>query len=76
MHRWGEEVMLVGYEMVWTIRHFAHNMEVWEQRGKDGEHPGATAYAARKAAMWGGMAADADRAFAMVNNSYSRQYRM
>jgi hypothetical protein len=73
MLRWEEEVKLVGYEMVWTVRYFVYNKEVWEGR-KGGEHQGPASYAARKAAMWSSIANDADQAFSIVNKSYSRQF--
>jgi hypothetical protein len=71
MHRWKEEVELVGYEMGWTVRYFAHNREVWEERRKNAKHAGPASYAARKAAMWGDIATDADNAFSVVNRSYT-----
>ncbi len=71
MHHWAEEVKLVGYEMVWTVHYFVHNMEVWEERQKNSEHPGPAAYAACKAAMWCAMANDADQAFSQGNRSYT-----
>jgi hypothetical protein len=73
MHRWEEEAELVGYEMEWTVRYFAYNKKVWEERGEIAERPGPAAYAARKAAMWCDIATDADRAFSVLNMSYSRQ---
>lgn len=73
MHRWDEEVKLVGYEMVWTVRYFVHQMEVWDQKRKDAGHPGAASYAARKAAMWCAMARDADQTFSMVNRLYTQR---
>ena len=30
--RWAEEVILVTYEMQWTVRHFQHNAGIWQQR--------------------------------------------
>jgi hypothetical protein len=65
--------MLVCYEMEWTVRYFLYNKEVWEER-RNPECPGSASYAARKAAMWFALAADADQTFAHVNRLYSRQF--
>jgi hypothetical protein len=66
--RWQEEVVLVGYEMQWTVCYFLHNMQVWENRRDAGAGPAA--YAARKSAMWHSMACNADHLFSTVNSSY------
>jgi hypothetical protein len=71
--RWEEEVMLVCYEMQWTVRYFLYNKEVWEER-RNPQCPGPASYAARKAAMWFALATDADRTFAQVNKLYNRQF--
>jgi hypothetical protein len=71
--RWEEEVELVGYEMVWTVRYFAHNKGVWEKR-RNATPPGPASYAARKAAMWCTLASDADQAFSQVNRSYRKLF--
>ena len=28
---WAEEVILITYEMQWTVRHFQHNAGIWQQ---------------------------------------------
>ena len=61
MKRWNEEVILVGYEMEWTVRYFLHQAEVWKHRGTIvaidvTSQAGRRAYAARKSAMWQGLA--------------------
>jgi hypothetical protein len=71
--RWEEEVILVGYEMQWTVRFFVHKQEVWEGRramANDNQATGPAAYAARKAAMWGWMAQDANHLFIKANSAY------
>jgi hypothetical protein len=74
MHRWEEEVGLVGYEMEWTVRYFAYNKKVWEERRNIAQRAGPASYAARKAAMWHDVATDADRVFSVLNGSYNRQF--
>lgn len=71
--RWEEEVILVGYEMQWTVRFFVHKQEVWERRrvmANGNQATGPAAYAARKAAMWGWMAQDANHSFIRANSGY------
>ncbi|KAH9959751.1 hypothetical protein BGW80DRAFT_1183207, partial [Lactifluus volemus] len=71
--RWKEEVILVGYEMQWTVRFFIHKQEDWERRrtmANDNQATGPAAYAARKAAMWGWMAQDANDSFKRTNSIY------
>ena len=71
--RWEEEVILVGYEMTWTVRYFTYNKELWEGR-RNVTGPGPASYATRKAAMWNTLAINADRTFAQVNKSYVSQF--
>lgn len=70
--RWEEEVILVQYEMEWTVRYFLNNMTMWEDRSTACSDRGAAAYAARKAAMWHSMALQAEDQFSDANNSYQR----
>ncbi|KAF9489119.1 hypothetical protein BDN71DRAFT_1477323 [Pleurotus eryngii] len=49
--RWREELLLVKYEMEWTVRYFKHNHDVWVDRSSNSS-PGAKAYARRKAAQY------------------------
>ncbi|KAF8344802.1 hypothetical protein F5887DRAFT_885713 [Amanita rubescens] len=71
MHRWSEEVTLVGYEMRWTVQYYVSNMKVWEARMAN-PMSGPAAYAARKSAMWKSMAMDAEDTFEQGNKSYVR----
>ncbi|KAF9489081.1 hypothetical protein BDN71DRAFT_1402204, partial [Pleurotus eryngii] len=41
---WQEELLLVKYEMEWTVRYFKHNHDIWVDWSSDSS-PGATAYA-------------------------------
>jgi len=66
--RWNEEVILVGYEMKWTMQYFIQRAKRWEDMGsaaKEGGKvsAGAAAYAARKAAMWRWLAFRAKKRF-------------
>jgi hypothetical protein len=59
--------------MKWTVHFFIHNQQVWEERRKaesDNGAVGLTAYAARKVAIWGWMAQDANSSFMKANSSY------
>ncbi|KAF9487326.1 hypothetical protein BDN71DRAFT_1594552 [Pleurotus eryngii] len=49
--RWREELLLVKYEMEWTVRYFKHNHDVWVDRSSDSS-PGAKAYVRRKATQY------------------------
>ncbi|KAF9490989.1 hypothetical protein BDN71DRAFT_1434306 [Pleurotus eryngii] len=40
---WQKELLLVKYEMEWTVRYFKHNHDIWVDRSSDSS-PGATAY--------------------------------
>src|SRR4051812_43021160 len=68
--RWGEEVVLVRYEMQWTVRSFIHKMEQWDGRAVGVKEAGAVAYAARQSAVWRALAQNANRSFAAANSSY------
>jgi len=71
-NRWEEELILVGYEMGWSVRYFLHHAAVWEEHGKGAAlSPGAVAYAARQVARWNQMAASADHVFQVVNARYT-----
>jgi hypothetical protein len=66
-NRWKEELTLVGYEMEWTTRYFLYRAGKWQVQCPEA---GPSAYAARQAAQWGGLASEADRAFGVVNREY------
>ena len=70
--RWEEEVILVRYEMQWTVRYFLHNRGLWEERRRNSIGPGLVAYATRKASMWNFMALHADHTFSEQNSQYKR----
>ncbi|KAF9492598.1 hypothetical protein BDN71DRAFT_1396601, partial [Pleurotus eryngii] len=46
---WRKELLLVKYEMEWTVRYFKHNHDIWVDRSSDSSLK-ATAYARCKAA--------------------------
>jgi hypothetical protein len=71
MHRWSEEVTLVGYEMKWTVQFYVHNAKLWDTRTTT-SLPGPAAYAARKSAMWHSMAMYAEDTFERETKSYIR----
>ncbi|KAF9490610.1 hypothetical protein BDN71DRAFT_1592744 [Pleurotus eryngii] len=48
---WREELLLVKYEMEWTVRYFKHNHDIWVDQSSNSS-PGAKAYAQRKAAQY------------------------
>ncbi|KAF9491575.1 hypothetical protein BDN71DRAFT_1398146, partial [Pleurotus eryngii] len=41
---WQEELLLVKYEMEWTVRYFKHNHDIWVDWSSNSSL-GATAYA-------------------------------
>jgi len=71
--RWEEELILVGYEMAWTVNYYKHQSAIWIERKvaafKLGDS-GAAAYSYCKVAMWMDMASNADKEFREVNPSY------
>jgi hypothetical protein len=74
--RWNEEVILVSYEMQWTIRYFLHQAQEWERLKATSPNsgnltPGPAAYAARKAAMWQWLALTGKKRFSQVNRDTS-----
>lgn len=53
--RWNEELVLVRYEMGWTVNFYLYQTGIWTERtsiAKTNGDRGATAYASRKEAMW------------------------
>jgi hypothetical protein len=71
--RWKEELILVGYEMIWTVNYFKHQCQQWSDRKAAANvvnNSGAAAYASRKMAMWTCMASNADNKFQKVNSAY------
>jgi hypothetical protein len=72
--RWNEEVILVSYEMQWTIRYFLHQAQEWERLKATSPNsgnltPGPAAYAARKAAMWQWLALTTKQRFSQVTRN-------
>ncbi|KAF9492498.1 hypothetical protein BDN71DRAFT_1396630, partial [Pleurotus eryngii] len=66
--RWREELLLVKYEMEWTVRYFKHNHDVWVDRSS-GSSPGAKAYARRKATQYLRQAQVAEGEFIKYNRA-------
>lgn len=68
LHRWGEEKVLVQYEMQWTVRYFLNEAKNWNKISLNSNlSPGAIAYAARQTATWLSRAAEANNAFKLAN---------
>lgn len=69
--RWHEEVILVEYEMQWTVRYFLYKCKEWEV-GKDKADvsAGARAYAVRQVRRWRQFAAAADDLFSRTTVHY------
>ncbi|PPQ92912.1 hypothetical protein CVT25_009177 [Psilocybe cyanescens] len=52
-NRWNEEIILVEYEMIWTVRYFAHRREEWAKASDMANiNPGPKAYACRRSHIW------------------------
>lgn len=58
-----EEVILVKYEMQWTIRYFEHQVTTWRRRREEGCSMGHIMYATKQVAMWAGLAGAAKQTF-------------
>ena len=69
---WEEEVILIQYEMQWTVQYFLHNRGLWEEHHRNSIGLGLVAYAAHKASMWNFMALHADHTFSEQNSQYKR----
>lgn len=66
-------MILVQYEMRWTVKYFIQKGRLWEGHGIEADHEqnhGAAAYAARKAVMWRDLATLCEKQFHLVNPSY------
>ncbi|KAF9489479.1 hypothetical protein BDN71DRAFT_1528972 [Pleurotus eryngii] len=66
--RWREELLLVKYEMEWTVRYFKHNHDIWVDQSSDSS-PGEKAYARRKAAQYLRQAQVAEGEFIKYNRA-------
>jgi hypothetical protein len=72
--RWNEEVILVTYEMQWTVRYFLHQAQRWDHLAASEDEGGRSAcgpaaYARRKAAMWRWLALKGRKRFIEVQPS-------
>ena len=69
--RWHEEVILVTYEMQWTVRYFLNKSDMWK-KGADCHtiSPGGKAYARRQSTFWAGLTDVADRVFKNTTMQY------
>lgn len=70
-NRWSEELLLVQYEMEWTVNYFDYMAEVWNQRSASAQrdvHAGSAAYAHRQKAQWYSMAASARGTFEKIRS--------
>lgn len=69
--RWHEEVVLVTYEMQWTVCYFLHKCKEWREGAHNPEaSPGARAYAIRQGRRWQLLADGADFLFTRVTDHY------
>ena len=69
--RWKEEVILLNYEMQWTVRFFKNKSEKWKVAADTlGISSGAKAYALRQEFRWKGMAMKSDRIFKITSVDY------
>ncbi|PPQ88238.1 hypothetical protein CVT25_005289 [Psilocybe cyanescens] len=70
-NRWHEEVVLVVYEMQWTVRYFIHHREEWAQATQmEDINLGLRAYTYWQSTMWYKYVVIADHAFKNRNNLY------
>jgi len=65
--QWHEEVVLITYEMQWTVRYFLHKNRNWEEGAVSTTSPGGVAYALWQGHMWRKMA---DLAFKNMTSHY------
>jgi hypothetical protein len=71
MKRWSEELVLIRYEMQWTVRYFDHQSQKWQSASTNvNTAPGALAYAHRQHGQWQELALWADKAFRSTNLEY------
>jgi len=69
--RWHEEVILVTYEMQWTVRYFLHKSNKWEEGAhRPNVSPGAKAYALWQGKMWRTLANVTNMAFKGTKSQY------
>ncbi|KAF8164789.1 hypothetical protein B0H34DRAFT_670799 [Crassisporium funariophilum] len=74
-HRWHEEVVLVTYEMQWTVRYFLHQCKQWQEGADDPDvSAGARSYAVRQVRRWRQFADGADLVFTRTTDHYLSSY--
>ncbi|KAA1476901.1 hypothetical protein DENSPDRAFT_785716, partial [Dentipellis sp. KUC8613] len=65
-NRWCEQMVVLPFEMQWTIASFENSAELWCRRAEQSQRNnfiGHQAYARRQEAMWRQFAGDARKAF-------------
>jgi hypothetical protein len=70
-NRWQEEVILVEYEMKWTVNYFMNRAIRWRDHAITSHrdvHAGAAAYARRQEETWKSMAVSAQSTFRNVQS--------
>jgi hypothetical protein len=68
MQRWTKQLILVGYEMQWTVQYFRYQCGQWKKGYEDPSvTPGSGAHAHRQYAFWATLASMADTRFIKVN---------
>jgi hypothetical protein len=73
--RWHEEVILVTYEMQWTVRYFLQRSKTWEAGAESvNVSAGAKAYALRQGSLWKNLADVADNVFKNTTHLYLSPY--
>lgn len=69
--RWHEEVLLVTYEMQWTVRYFVQKGNKWNRDVERSDvAPGARAYGRRQGGWWIKLAYVADKVFKDTTRHY------
>jgi hypothetical protein len=69
-NRWQEELVLLTYEMEWTVKSFIQQSQKPLASVSGNTPPGPLAYAHRQHAKWQDLASSADKAFRSVNLNY------
>jgi hypothetical protein len=70
-NRWHEELVVVTYEMQFTVRYFLHKCKYWYDGAQSIDiTPGSRAYALRQHAKWNRLAFIADSIFKTTTSQY------
>jgi hypothetical protein len=70
-NRWQEELVLMMYEMQWTVHHFLNQSLKWTlAANRPNIMPGPQAYAHRQSMIWQRLATAADIGFRQTTSQY------